>query len=87
MHQLVENGRLRIIVEMYVLIMYHFTMESFEIIQELKQNIVIEVKRFIRNLLLKYKKCGIVNNQLSYCEQNIIRDNCHSGGYLCSMYK
>lgn len=86
MHQLVENGRLKVIVEMCVLIMYHFTMESFEIIQELKQNIVIEVKRFIRNLLLKYKKCGITNNQLSYCEQNI-RDNCHSGGYLCCMYK
>lgn len=87
MHQLVENGRLKVIVEMYILIMYHFTMESFEIIQELKQNIVIEVKRFIRNLLLKYKKCGITSNQLSYCKQNIIRDNCHSGGYLCCMYK
>lgn len=68
---------------MCILIMYYFTMESFEIIQELEQNIVIEIKRFIRNLLLKYKKCGIANNQLSYCEQNI-RDNCHSGGYLCS---
>ena len=66
--------------------MRHFTMEPSGIIKGLKRNIVSEVTKFIENPLLKHRKCGTGKNQLSYCEQNILRDCgcCDCGGYLCS---
>lgn len=87
MYEPVENGRLKVILEMCATIMCQFTMESFEIIEESKRSIVPET-RFIKNSLFKDSKCVTTNNQSSYCEQDCLRDcSCHGcGGYLCCMY-
>ncbi|CAK9797508.1 hypothetical protein ANTPLA_LOCUS1255 [Anthophora plagiata] len=60
-------------------------MESFEIIEKTKRNIVPEITRFIESSLLKNNKCRGTKNQLSYCKQDILRDySCHDCvGYLC----
>lgn len=84
--QPVENGRLKVLVKMFAAIIRHFTMESVGIVEGSKRNIVSEVIKSVEIPLLKHKKCGIRKNQLSYCEENILRD-CDSqgcGGYLCS---
>ncbi|KAK1128042.1 hypothetical protein K0M31_003533 [Melipona bicolor] len=67
---------------MFAAIIRHFTMES---VGGSKRNIVSEVIKSVEIPLLKHKKCGTRKNQLSYCEENILRD-CDSqgcGGYLC----
>lgn len=86
--QPVENGRLKVLVKMFAAIIRHFTMESIGIIEESRRNIISEVTEFVETPLLKHKKCGTGKNQLSYCEENILRDCDYHGceGYLCCTY-